>query len=64
MPLLHNWRIGRKHYSSFSGAKIIDSDFTYKVQECKLFERNIMNVQKIYINFATDTRGKFILNIR
>lgn len=48
---------GRQLYESFSGPHTVDTEFNLKVEECKLVERNIANIQRLYRNFYKNTSG-------
>jgi hypothetical protein len=47
----------RQIYEAFAGPGTVDSEFNLKVEEMKMAEKNIENIQKIFRNFHTDTKG-------
>ena len=47
----------RQIYEAFAGPGTIDTEFNLKVEELKMAEKNIENIQKLFRNFNSDTRG-------
>ena len=47
----------RQIYEAFSGPHTIDNEFNLKVEEMKMAESNILNIQKQFRNFNKDTNG-------
>lgn len=47
----------RQIYETFSGPRTIDTEFNLKVEELKMTERNLANVQRLYKNFFKNTSG-------
>lgn len=47
----------RQIYETFSGPRTVDTEFNLKVEELKMTERNLANVQRLYKNFYKNTFG-------